>query len=150
MAMKRSTSLKETDHIARNLLQALFPKEDAATVVALKGDLGSGKTTFVQMVANAYGVKEQVTSPTFVIEKIYKLEGRPFDRLIHIDAYRLESAHELEVLGWNEIVSDPKNLILIEWPERVPGALPEDGTTVAFTFIDEVTRDIDISYGDTK
>ncbi len=148
--MKRSDSLQETDHIARNFLQLLMPREGGATVVGLSGQLGSGKTAFVQLIAKAYGVEESVTSPTFVIEKIYKLEKRPFDRLIHIDAYRLERGEELAVLGWKEILSDPKNLILIEWPERVAEVLPKEMHRITFTFVDEHTRDIAISYAENR
>lgn len=114
-----------------------------AQVFGLAGNLGSGKTTFTQAVAKALGVNEGVTSPTFVIEKIYKLSGQVFDRLIHIDAYRLESGRELLQLGWHEISSDPKNLIMIEWPERVADILPADLKKINFAFIDEKTREIE-------
>src|ERR1700739_2778621 len=83
----------------------LAPHEDRATVVTLSGDLGAGKTTFVQAAANALGIEENVTSPTFVIEKIYQLpkksdvRHRFFKRLVHVDAYRLEGPAELEKLG---------------------------------------------------
>lgn len=131
-----------------------------AVIVGLFGDLGSGKTTFTQAVAKVLGVTETVTSPTFVIEKIYKLGGlakqtgfvsasesrlsapHAFKHLIHIDAYRLESGKELEHLGWHDIASDPKNLIMIEWPEKVAEILPSDITKLHFTFIDEKTREI--------
>ena len=80
--------------------------------------------------AKALGVTETVTSPTFVIEKIYPLTGQKFQQLIHIDAYRLKEAHELEVLGWKELLADSGNLILLEWPERVAELIPEDAITV--------------------
>lgn len=119
----------------------LKPQADAATVVTLSGDLGAGKTTFTQGVARALGVTETVTSPTFVLEKIYPIRNTSrsngagklgFKRLVHIDAYRLKGAHELEVLGWNELLADPGNLILLEWPERVEGAIPNDATRITF------------------
>jgi tRNA threonylcarbamoyladenosine biosynthesis protein TsaE len=124
---------------ARKFVATLKPRSDSqATVVALSGDLGAGKTTFAQGVARALGVEEQVTSPTFVIEKIYQLnqpfdhaQGKQFARLIHIDAYRLNDAHELEVLGWKEIVADPSNLIVIEWPERVTDLIPSDAIHIS-------------------
>ncbi len=113
-----------------------------ATVVALSGDLGAGKTTFTQALARHFGIEEQVSSPTFVIEKIFPIERGAFKRLIHIDAYRLKSAHELEVLGWAELLHDPKNLILIEWPERVAELIPLSAHRIALTFVDERTRTI--------
>lgn len=113
-----------------------------ATVIGLYGELGSGKTTFVQNVAKVLGVEQIVTSPTFVIEKIYKLEGQQFDHLIHIDAYRLSNSDELMRLGWNEIIEDQKNIIFVEWAERVEDILPATTTKLHFTIIDEQKREI--------
>src|SRR5262249_48220610 len=121
---------------ARRFAKSLEPHA-RATVVALSGDLGTGKTTFTQTVAKEFGVEDQVNSPTFVIEKIYECSQGLFVKLIHIDAYRLKGAHELEVLGWPEIVADPTNLILIEWPENVADAIPADATRVKITGADD-------------
>jgi len=118
------------------LVSMLAPREHSATLIALSGNLGAGKTTFAQGIAQALGVEEQVTSPTFVIEKIYQLMGQKFTRLIHIDAYRLKDPHELEVLGWNELITDPTNLIVIEWPEHVAALLPPDATHVTLSGMD--------------
>ena len=109
--------------------------------VALYGDLGSGKTAFIQGVAKALGIKENVLSPTFVIEKNYAIP-RSDRRLVHIDAYRLENAGELEHLGFNELVKDARNLIFIEWAERVKSLLPNETKGIYFKFIDENTREI--------
>lgn len=133
----------ETMHTrAADFVRALTPNEKA-TVIGLTGDLGSGKTTFVQGVARALGVTESVTSPTFVIEKIYPLKNQPFKKLVHIDAYRLKNAHELEVLGWRELLGDPSNLIFIEWPENVPDTLPKNAPTLTLHVIDEHARRIE-------
>lgn len=138
-----SRSLAETEKTAQEFISSLKP-QDAATVIGLSGDLGSGKTTFTQAAARILGVTETVTSPTFVIEKIYKLTGQNFDHLIHIDAYRLEKGEELINLGWKEIIGNPKNLILLEWPEKVQNILPKDIRMLQFKFIDEMTREITI------
>ena len=129
------------DGYARELVARLSPRSGRATVIALSGDLGAGKTTFAQGVARALGVEETVTSPTFVIEKVYELEGQKWMRLIHIDAYRLKSAHELEVLGWHGMAREPGNLILIEWPEMVAEIMPEDAIRITLTGGDD-TREI--------
>jgi tRNA threonylcarbamoyladenosine biosynthesis protein TsaE len=113
------------------LLEGLHPQEHA-NLVTLSGDLGAGKTTFAQEVARTLGVEETVTSPTFVIEKVYQLQGQKWQRLIHIDAYRLKSAHELDVLGWKKLFAEPGNLILLEWPERVAELIPEDAIKIRF------------------
>lgn len=140
-----SKSLNDTENTAREFVEKEFVKNSkGALVVGLYGDLGSGKTAFTQAVAKYLGVKETVTSPTFVIEKIYKLENGNFDHLIHIDAYRLESGKELIHLGWEEISKNPKNIIFIEWPERVAEILPKDIKKIRFTFANENTREIEI------
>ena len=154
-------NLKETEQIAkefvRNLLRSLASKS-GAFVIAMYGDLGSGKTTFVKAVAKEFGIENTVTSPTFVIEKIYPIRADDclqqsisngtsplkckFDNLIHIDAYRLKSGEELKVLGWEEISKNPQNIIFIEWPSNVEDVLPKDKQEIHFKFIDENTREI--------
>lgn len=117
-----------------------------ATVIGLRGDLGAGKTTFTQIFANLVGISENVTSPTFVILKKYKLDGKVFgDKFvffIHIDAYRLKGGFELNAIGWQGIISDPKNLVMIEWPELVTDVMPADTIFIDFKHVDENTREI--------
>jgi len=122
----------DTARTAAGFASALRPTLGHATLVTLSGELGAGKTTFAQAVAKAFGVQETVTSPTFVIEKIYQLENQKFARLIHIDAYRLKSAQELDALGWRELLADSGNLIMLEWPERVAEVMPEDAAKISF------------------
>lgn len=124
-----------------------LPRPKTAFVVGLSGDLGAGKTTFVRAVAHVLGIEETVTSPTFVLEKIYKIseameKATGFAHLVHIDAYRLDDARELAGLGWKEISEHPHNLILIEWPERVAKGLPKDMFSISFSFIDNETREV--------
>lgn len=139
-----SKSLEETNKIASEFLAKLKDlKSDKAVTVGLFGDLGSGKTTFTQAVGNTLGIKEVMTSPTFVIEKIYNLDGKfGFKKLIHIDAYRLESGKEILNLNFKEDLVNPNNLILIEWPERIIDALPADLKKINFKFISENEREI--------
>ncbi|MFA6552586.1 MAG: tRNA (adenosine(37)-N6)-threonylcarbamoyltransferase complex ATPase subunit type 1 TsaE [Candidatus Paceibacterota bacterium] len=161
-----SNSLEQTEKIAKDFIKKILAeKRDKALVVGLHGDLGSGKTTFVQLVAKNLGIKETITSPTFVILKNYTLnakpceknsseefspvkaisQGKPYTLLVHIDAYRLENGEELEKLGWREIINNPENLVLIEWPELVKDVLPKDIFEIKFKFIDETTRSIEYS-----
>ncbi len=136
-------SEKENTEVARNFLEKISPKE-RAVVVGLYGNLGAGKTAFAKAVAKNLGVGDVITSPTFVIEKIYELTNQKFEHLIHIDAYRLEKEVELLHLGWQEIISDPSNLILIEWPERVSGIMPDHIKIKFTTLSDENSREIEI------
>jgi len=166
--MKRiSKSLAETDEIAGDFLEFLDEEgkvkgfQEGAQIAGLFGDLGAGKTAFVQAVGRILGIKENITSPTFVIMKSYGLAVQPprfnrhgstarsdaprWEKLIHIDAYRLKSGEELMKLDFEEIANDPENLILIEWPENVESALPKNFHKVYFKFVDENTREIEIN-----
>lgn len=106
---------------------------DGATVLALSGDLGAGKTTFTQNLANILGILDTVNSPTFNILKKYKIFANDkFQHLIHIDAYRLVDSKDLLNLGFLDILNDTKNLIVIEWPERVSDILPEKAIKIEF------------------
>ncbi len=140
-----SNSLKETQTFAREWVSSLSPSDDGALVVGLYGNLGSGKTAFTQAVAREMGIKEIVTSPTFVIEKIYETTHSYFARLIHIDAYRLENGRELQALNFETLVENKNNLIIIEWPENVKEILPENHTKIFCEFVNEMTRKFIIS-----
>lgn len=126
---------------ASDFIDTLSPGT-TGTVVALQGDLGAGKTTFTQEVGRLLGVKENMHSPTFVIMKIYQISFKGFKNLIHIDAYRLEKESELLHLGWEEIIKEPENLVFIEWPENVPGLIPENARRIYFKHVDENSREI--------
>ena len=132
------------DAFARKILPEFSGRRgDAATLVTLSGDLGAGKTAFTKAVARVLGVSEEVTSPTFVLEKIYQLSDKPWKHLIHIDAYRLLGGHELLAIGFEGICRDAGNLILLEWPEKVPSALEgKKSLAMNFKHIDESTREI--------
>lgn len=127
-------NLAELDKLARRFARRLRPQKNGAAVVGLYGELGAGKTAFVQSCAKALEVAGQVTSPSFVIEKIYFLPPRPkgFHRLIHLDCFRLAGAAELLAIGWEIIIADPVNLIFVEWAERIKKILPSDCLRVKF------------------
>lgn len=119
-------------------IAAGFAKEAAqktansALVIALEGELGSGKTTFVQGFAKAIGIEEKVLSPTFVLMKIYSLKQRRSKHLVHIDCYRLESAKDLLHLGFRKILKDKDAIILIEWADKIRRILPHDAIWISF------------------
>lgn len=112
-----------------------------AHVVGLSGELGSGKTTFVQMIARELGVSGDVTSPTYVLMQRYPISNHPtFKSLIHIDAYRL-APEEPDTIGFAAALADPTNLIMVEWPENlVPQCSPS--VTLSFGTVNENTRRI--------
>jgi len=113
----RSQSAEETESIAAQLAATL----ESDSVLALHGDLGAGKTTFVRGMARAWGITEAVTSPTFNLYTIYQGERQ----LIHLDAYRMESGADLDTLMIEDFLKSPWCFV-VEWPERIPDALPED------------------------
>jgi tRNA threonylcarbamoyladenosine biosynthesis protein TsaE len=143
--IKTLDSLEALQAEAADFVSALTPKEDGATLVTLSGELGAGKTSFTQGLAKALGITEPITSPTFVLEKVYDLPeatSRGFARLVHIDAYRLEGEESLMPLGVDLLLPDPKNLIVLEWPEMVLGQLPEPDVAVKITVEADITRTI--------
>ena len=139
-----SSSLKDTEKIAKELLSSLIKKDDEATIIGLYGNLGSGKTALTKAMAKELGIKDHVTSPTFVIEKIYDTQNKDFPRLVHIDAYRLDNGEDLQKLDFEELVSNKNNLIVIEWPENIKDILPENHIKIHCTFLDENSRKFEI------
>ncbi len=121
--MKRAYPREELASVAKEVLSLLHVDNDKATIIALYGELGAGKTTLVQAIATELGVEELVTSPTFVIAKWYKTNTGDFYTLVHIDAYRVESEEELKPLGFIELLKQPRALVIIEWPEKMPTTL---------------------------
>lgn len=102
------------------------------TTLALHGDMGVGKTTFVQGLAQGLGVHEHVTSPTFAIYSVYRGAGRT---LLHLDAYRLESERQIEGLLLDEFLVSPW-VMAVEWPEKIAGWLPADTRHLTLSIID--------------
>ena len=114
-----------------------------ATVIALSGDLGAGKTTFTQGFIKALGVKHHVTSPTFLIVRRYEIPNTEFSKtqhptpktyqnVYHFDLYRIHSARELAPLHFKKIMNDPQNIVLLEWPERIKKSLPKSARWIYF------------------
>ena len=139
-----SNSLIETKEVAEKFLQYLRANQNnnGATVIGMEGDLGSGKTTLTKSIADILGINETITSPTFVIQKSYEIKNQnfPWKKLIHIDAYRLSGGEELLKLGFGEEIKNKENLIIVEWPELVKLALPENIINIFCGFIGEDTR----------
>lgn len=130
---KAIESLEELQNEAARFVVSLAPSSQRATLVTLSGELGAGKTAFTKAVAKVLGVEEIITSPTFVLEKMYPLsKGKIFKRLVHIDVYRLEKGSDLTPLCFDELMRDPGNLILLEWPERVVDELPAPTERISF------------------
>lgn len=107
-----------------------------ALIIGLEGELGSGKTTFIQGLAKGLGIKEHITSPTFVIMKKYNFSK---GKLYHIDCYRIDLKDLIE-LDFKEIINNPKNIVVIEWAEKVKDILPNNIIWMKFEYIDKNKR----------
>ena len=103
-------------------------------VVAIAGELGTGKTTLVRAVARALGVSEPVTSPTFALVHRYAGTGVT---IYHVDAYRLRRAADAADLGLDDMLAEPDSVVLIEWPERLGTAMPPATHRVALAYTDD-------------
>jgi len=110
-------------------------------VILLSGDLGAGKTTFTRGLGKALGVKQNVNSPTFVVMKVYHANTAMVNKLVHIDAYRLESGRDLMNIGAMEYFGAEKTVTVIEWPEKVSDILPNNTININIKNTGEDSRE---------
>ena len=128
-----SKNEKETENIARKIFAHCSPGE----IFALNGDLGSGKTTFVKAFAKAAGIKQSVTSPTFVLMKEYAIPNhKGLTTLVHLDCYRMNSAEDAFSIGLPEYFKRKDTIIFIEWPDKISIILPARTRKINFHFVD--------------
>lgn len=143
---------KETQKLGHDIavslrapLRGAWQSRVGATVFCLRGDLGGGKTTFLQGFAKGLGINDKILSPTFVILKKFRIaEIGFFQYFYHFDCYRIGKPEEILELGFAEIISNPKNIVAIEWPERIKKYLPKNSIKIKFKFIDEQIRELTI------
>ena len=135
-----SNSPEESKKFAQELAGEILAgkrAENGALVLALMGDLGSGKTFFTQTFAEALGVKEKIKSPTFIIfrkSKVGNKEWREkgFENFYHFDVYRIHNEKEILNLGWEEIISNSRNIVLVEWADKIEKILPKNFVKIYF------------------
>lgn len=129
-----SRSPEQTRRVGSRLGGAL----QAGDVICLQGELGAGKTTFVQGIAQGWGSLDSVSSPTFILVNMYRRADE--GQLFHMDAYRLESTLEAEELDIDSMLA--QGALLIEWPERMNGLIPNERLWVNLEHIDEEEREM--------
>ena len=135
----RMLSTQQTKEYAIQLASVLKP----GSVLTLKGDLGSGKTTFTSYLVEALGFNVRVQSPTFVIQRIYKKNTQAsLKRIYHLDLYRLTDVKDCQELGMHEMFEDENGITIIEWPDVASELLPTNTIKLEFKYIDENIRDI--------
>jgi len=130
MRKLQSLSEKETKNIARKLALSFKGGE----VIALEGELGTGKTVFIKGLAQGLGIKETIKSPSFVLMKVYPLKCRKIKYLCHVDAYRLAKAQELLDIGLNDWLSKEGVVTVIEWADKVREVLPKKSIKIRLNY----------------
>lgn len=135
-----TTSAEETQKFAEEFAQKVKPGE----IITLSGELGAGKTTFVQGFAQGLGITQRIISPTFIIMRTYSISS-PKSRVsnfYHIDLYRTATEKDLEGLGLKDIFADPSAITVIEWPERLGNNFPKKNWDICIENLDENKRKI--------
>jgi tRNA threonylcarbamoyladenosine biosynthesis protein TsaE len=133
-------STEETRAFGKKLAETTLP----GTLLSLRGELGAGKTTLVQGLLEGLGAERPYVSPTFVIMKQYELSrsnATGVRRVYHADAYRV-GEKDFREIGFAEWCADPEGLVILEWPERIAGLLPEKRIDIMLTSISESKREI--------
>lgn len=161
-----SQTKKLAEILAKEILKTKF-KTKKALILGLEGDLGGGKTTFLKGFARGLGIKDRILSPTFVIMRKYQLTTdnkqlitksrkskvvscKLKSYFYHIDCYRVEKPKEILDLGFREIILNPKNIVAIEWAERIFKIIPKKTIWIKFNFINKNKRQIIIKYPKDK
>lgn len=138
MKTYQSSSSEETQKIAKEIALNTIKNQNknakSALIFELIGDLGSGKTTFVKGFLKGIGFGGNVKSPTFIIMRRTKIKNDFFENVFHIDAYRLKKIDDFLALNFKEIISNPKNIVLIEWPQNIKNIIKEKTIKVRFIY----------------
>ncbi len=132
-----SQTLALGQSLAKKLLKLKKFKKSGPTIIALEGELGCGKTTFIKGLAKGLGIKQKITSPTFILIKRYPIANSSlsdFRHFYHIDCYRIKKPLELEKLGLKKILKDNSSIVAIEWAEKIKKLLPKKTLWLAFSF----------------
>lgn len=142
-----TNSFEETQKLGSDFalkIDSVSAPIESGSVLALYGDLGSGKTTFVQGLTQGLGIKKRVISPTFIILRSYDIKNtnKKSKMFYHADLYRIYDEKDIEEIGLKEIMNDAQNIIAIEWPEKIEKILPEKRINIFFEYIDENKRKV--------
>ena len=129
-----SRSPEQTRRIGMRLGSALR----AGDLICLQGDLGAGKTTFVQGIAQGWGSLDSVSSPTFILVNMYRREDQ--SQLFHMDAYRLDSTPEAEELDLDSMLAE--GALIVEWPERMAGLIPAERLWIKLEYVADEEREM--------
>ena len=132
-----TNSKEETVVLAEKLAKDL----KGGDFLAFYGDLGAGKTTFIQGLAKGLGIEKRIISPTFIIMRHYKL---PKGNFYHVDLYRTQSRHDLLGIGLDQIIQDENNIVALEWSEKIGDLMPKKRIEIRLKYLDDNQREINI------
>lgn len=135
-----TSDFEQTRKLGSDLAKTLKGGE----VLALYGDLGSGKTTFLQGLAKGLGIERNIISPTFIIMRTYAVSRGGLKNFYHLDLYRIENEEQAVDLGLQELMGESENVVAIEWPDKIENLLPEKRINIYFTYITDDKREIRI------
>jgi tRNA threonylcarbamoyladenosine biosynthesis protein TsaE len=139
---------KETERLGLKIAKRILKSKRGmvAKILALYGELGAGKTTFLKGFAKGLGIKEKILSPTFILIRKFQIPKHKFQSFYHIDCYRIKKEKELLTLGLKEIMRNPKNIVAIEWAERIKKFLPKKVFEIKFKILGKKEREILIKW----
>lgn len=133
-------NFQETSQLGFEFARKLKPGD----LILLYGDLGAGKTTFVQGLASGLGIKDRILSPTFVLQRSHAVSFQGIEKLNHIDLYRIEKPSEIDSIGLSEIIQEVGSVTLIEWADRLVNFKCNNGYKIWFKYLSEEDREIRI------
>jgi len=141
-----SNSPSQTKNFAKKIAKILVSKKkNFPKILALKGNLGAGKTTFLKGLAKALGIRERIISPTFILMRkhsFFDKKSKSKNYFYHFDCYRIQKPKEILDLGFKEIISNSKNIVAIEWAEKIKKILPKKVFWIEFKILGEKKREI--------
>lgn len=138
MKTHKTNSFEMTRKVGADFAKQLHGGE----VLLLRGELGAGKTTFMQGLATGLGIAKNILSPTFIIMRSYPLSSHK--TLYHVDLYRMENESDIRALGLLELLHDPDSIVAIEWPEKMGELLPKNSIAITIAYAGENEREITI------
>jgi tRNA threonylcarbamoyladenosine biosynthesis protein TsaE len=132
------------EKIGKKILEEKLDK--TAKILALEGDLGGGKTTFLKGFAKGLGIREKILSPTFILFRKFQIPNSKFQNFYHIDCYRIEKEREILNLDFRKIIKDPKNIVAVEWANKIKKILPRKVLKIKFKILEKKEREILIKW----
>lgn len=138
--MKKVVCQSISDGVTRAFGRKLASQLSRGGTILLEGELGAGKTTFVQGLAEGLGIAQALTSPTFTLMNVYPIAHPQLRTVVHIDLYRLTGGASIADLDLGTVQNDPHTLVLVEWPERAPNMWTNILGTIRFTLGDSISQ----------